>query len=73
MDTPRFLTTDEAADLVRMTPNTLRKMRCSGRGPRYSKAGSRCLYSLASILAWLASSERASTSDKPEGAADGMR
>ena len=52
-----FLTTLEAAKLLRVAKSTLERMRVQGGGPRFIKTGpgkrSRVLYRLAEINAWL--------------------
>jgi hypothetical protein len=39
-----YLTTDEAAQLLRVSPKGLEGMRCKGRGPKYVKIGGRVRY-----------------------------
>ena len=51
----RFLTTDEAAGIVGMTPRTLAAYRHTGRGPFYLKLGSAVRYRLQDLEAWVAS------------------
>ena len=46
------LTTREAAALLRKSTSTLEIYRCTGKGPRYWKAGGRVLYHLADLEAW---------------------
>lgn len=51
-----FLTTTEAADLARLSPRTLERMRGEGRGPRYCKIGGkrgRVVYPRCEVIAWL--------------------
>ena len=64
-----FLTTEEAALLLRLSPRTLERMRIQGDGPPYFKAGpgkrSRVLYKKAGLEAWVASFAYASTSEYP--------
>ena len=54
--TDRFLTTVECADMLRLSPRTLERMRVQGAGPRYVKAGpgmrAKVLYRLSDITAW---------------------
>lgn len=65
-----YLTETEAAGYLRVSPNTLRGWRVSGRGPRYrdhaagtsSKAG-RVVYALADLDKWSEGRARLSTSD----------
>lgn len=54
---PHFLTTAEAAAYLGLRPQTLRKWRTTGRGPRYVKVGpdsaqSRCLYRRDDLERW---------------------
>lgn len=48
-----YLTTKEAADLLRLHPGTLSNWRGSGRGPSYVSMGGRILYPHAALEAWL--------------------
>lgn len=41
-----FLTQNEAAELLRISPRTLERMRLDSSGPRFVKAGRRVLYKL---------------------------
>jgi hypothetical protein len=59
-----FLTTNEVARLTRTQPQTWRKRRLNGTGPRYSKVGNRCLYKLSDLHAWLEARTFSSTSDE---------
>lgn len=64
-----FLTTVEAALLLRVAKSTLERMRVQGTGPRYLKVGpgkrSRVLYRQAEIDAWLDKQSFGSTSEYP--------
>lgn len=64
-----FLTTLEAARLLRVAKSTLERMRVQGTGPRYFKVGpgkrSRVLYELEAIREWLKSQSYGSTSEYP--------
>ena len=64
-----FLTTLEAAKLLRVAKSTLERMRVQGTGPRFLKVGpgkrSRVLYRLAEINAWLEKQSFGSTSEYP--------
>ena len=48
-----FLTQDEAAKRLRLSPRTLERMRLNGDGPRFIKAGRRVLYRNSSLEAWV--------------------
>lgn len=39
LDFPALLTTEEAAELLRMSPRTLARFRCEGKGPMFLKPG----------------------------------
>lgn len=43
MGTP-FLTSKELAERWKLTPETMKKWRCSGKSPPYKKIGGRILY-----------------------------
>ena len=62
-----FLTSVEAADLLRVSRRTLERMRIEGTGPRYLKVGpgkrSRVIYRQTDIIAWLDRQSFASTSE----------
>lgn len=64
-----FLTSNEAADLLRISRRTLERMRVDGSGPRYVKVGagkrSRVLYRECEIDAWLTKFSFGSTSEYP--------
>ena len=48
----RFLTTAEAAVLLRLSPRTLEKQRILGGGPRFHKFGRRVLYAIEDLERW---------------------
>lgn len=58
-----YLTQSETAKLTRLSPRTLERMRLTGSGPRYTKAGRRVIYSRNAIEEWLNSRTYRSTSD----------
>ena len=49
---PRYLTNDEAAAFLRLSPRTLEKQRVVGGGPRFRKFGRRVMYALSDLEAW---------------------
>lgn len=49
---PRYLTNDEAASFLRLSPRTLEKQRVIGGGPRFRKFGRRVMYAVADLEAW---------------------
>ena len=62
-----FMTSDEAAGMLRISKRTLERMRVEGTGPRYLKVGpgkrSRVLYRMAEVEAWLNRHSYGSTSE----------
>ena len=60
---PEFLTTEEAASLLRLSPRTLEKQRVLGGGPRFRKFGARVVYAMADLRAWADSHTYGMTSD----------
>jgi len=65
---PRYLTNDEAAHYLRLSPRTLEKQRVMGGGPRFRKFGRRVMYAVADLDAWADQRSFEATSD-PEYAA----
>lgn len=65
-----LLKTDAVARMLGLSPGTLRRWRCLGRGPRYIKVGAVVRYDSADIVDWL--SRRAIKPEAQEllGAAD---
>lgn len=47
-----FLTTQEAADLVRIKRRTLDNLRWQGLGPKFRRHGGRIVYRRSDLLAW---------------------
>lgn len=60
---PEFLTTDEAAMFLRLSPRTLEKQRVLGGGPRYRKFGARVVYAVDDLRRWADSRAFGMTSD----------
>ena len=50
---PRFLTTAEVAEIVRVTPSTVRYWRHRGTGPDGERVGKKVLYPREAVDAWL--------------------
>jgi Helix-turn-helix domain len=48
----RYLTNDEAAEFLRLSPRTLEKHRILGTGPRFRKFGRRVLYAFTDLETW---------------------
>ena len=63
MNTETYLTQDEAAELLRISPRTLERHRVAGTGPRFVKAGRRVLYRRSDLDAWTDANTFASTSE----------
>ncbi|WP_423415665.1 helix-turn-helix domain-containing protein [Hyphomicrobium sp. B1] len=59
-----FLTPDQAAALIGLSPRTMARFRLSGTGPRYSRVGRRVRYTRADINAWVESRKFGSTSEE---------
>lgn len=64
---PYYLTTDEAAQLLRLARSTLDKHRVYGTGPAYRKIGGRVIYATADVIAWVETGAKGSTSDARPG------
>jgi hypothetical protein len=58
-----FLNTKEAAAWLRLTKNTLEKMRVQGKGPIYRKHGRYVRYHVEDLVDYSNASKRRSTSD----------
>lgn len=59
----RYLTNDEAAAYLRLSPRTLEKQRVIGGGPRFRKFGRRVMYAVADLDTWADSRSFEATSD----------
>ncbi|VTU31649.1 Helix-turn-helix domain protein [Variovorax sp. SRS16] len=59
----QFLTTEEAAALLRLSPRTLEKQRVLGGGPRFRKFGARVVYAAEDLRSWADSRAYDMTSD----------
>ena len=59
----RYLTNDEAADYLRLSPRTLEKQRVIGGGPRFRKFGRRVMYAVADLDVWADQRSFEATSD----------
>ena len=58
-----YLTTNEAADRLRLSPRTLERMRVEGSGPRFIKMARRVLYRIDDLDAWASSRVFTSTAE----------
>ena len=73
MGEPRYLDTKQAAAYLGLSVKTLEKLRVTGRGPRYAKAGRRVIYDRRDLDRWVAARKRGFTgewvdADEPEEA-----
>ncbi len=59
----RYLTNDEAAGYLRLSPRTLEKQRVIGGGPKFRKFGRRVMYAVVDLDAWAADRSFETTSD----------
>ncbi len=59
----RYLTNDEAAEYLRLSPRTLEKQRVIGGGPRFRKFGRRVMYAVADLEVWADQRSFEATSD----------
>jgi len=64
----RYLTNDEAATFLRLSPRTLEKLRVIGGGPRFRKFGRRVMYAVVDLETW-ADARSFETTFDPEYAA----
>ena len=60
--TSKLLTTQEAAEYLRIAASTLNKMRLTGGGPEFLKLGTRVVYDMKDLERWLGARRRKSTS-----------
>ena len=59
----RYLTNNEAAEFLRLSPRTLEKQRVIGGGPRFRKFGRRVMYAIVDLETWADSRSFEMTSD----------
>jgi hypothetical protein len=52
LQSQRYLTNDEAAGYLRLSPRTLEKQRVLGGGPRFRKFGRRVMYAVVDLDTW---------------------
>ena len=70
---PTLMTTAQLAERLHLRPQTLRKWRIAGHGPRWirlSPGRGRIVYSLRDVEIWLASRAHRSTSEEQPGGED---
>jgi len=67
-DSDHLVTTAQLARRLHLKPQTLRKWRCTGQGPRFVRLGpprrGRVVYSMQDVQHWLASRAFRSTSEE---------
>jgi len=59
----RYLTNDEAAEYLRLSPRTLEKQRVIGGGPKFRKFGRRVMYAVSDLDTWADARSYEATSD----------
>ena len=59
----RYLTNNEAAAFLRLSPRTLEKQRVIGGGPRFRKFGRRVMYAIVDLETWADARSFEMTSD----------
>ena len=64
---PRYLDTVHAAEYLGLSPSTLARMRVTGEGPRYSKAGRRVIYDIRDLDKWVERRKRRFTGESRDG------
>jgi excisionase family DNA binding protein len=65
-----FMTAGEAAAYLRVSKSTLAKLRVYGGGCPFTKVGSKVVYRVADLHAWMAGRLKRSTSDEQVSRAD---
>ena len=69
----RYLTTEEAAAFLRLSPRTLEKHRVIGGGPRFRRFCSRVFYAIQDLESWAAARGFEMTSEPEYLALRGLR
>lgn len=64
---PRYLDTSQAARYLGISPKTLMRMRVTGDGPRYAKAGRRVIYDRFDLDGWVEERKRRFTAESAGG------
>lgn len=59
----RYLTNDEAAAYLQLSPRTLEKQRVVGGGPKFRKFGRRVVYAIEDLESWAGARACDTTSD----------
>jgi excisionase family DNA binding protein len=63
MGQPRYLDTRQAAAYLGLSLKTLEKLRVTGRGPRFAKAGRKVIYDRRDLDRWVAALKRGFTGE----------
>ena len=63
-----YMSTEEAARFLKLSPRTLQAYRCSGKGPPFSRMGNRARYLRSKVAEWAAIREARSTTEADEKA-----
>ncbi len=71
METTTFLTQNEAAELLRLSPRTLERHRVAGTGPKFTKLGRRVVYRFSELESWATERTFTSTAEADEARAAG--
>ena len=71
MDATTFLTQNEAAEFLRLSPRTLERHRVAGTGPKFTKLGRRIVYRVSEIETWATERTFTSTAEADEARAAG--
>lgn len=61
---PQLLSTDRVASMLGLSTSYLNKLRLTGEGPTFIKAGRRVLYRPEDIAKWIEANRRSSTSQE---------
>ena len=59
----RYLSNDEAAAFLKLSPRTLEKQRVVGGGPKFRKFGRRVVYAMEDLESWASARSCDTTSD----------
>ena len=71
MDATTFLTQNEAAEFLRLSPRTLERHRVAGTGPKFTKLGRRVVYRFSELDTWATERTFTSTAEADEARAAG--
>ena len=68
-----YMSTEEAAAYLKLSPRTLQSYRGNGKGPKFSRFGNRARYLRSKVVAWAKEREARSTAEADEKAPDDTR